>query len=235
MTSNSSSANSTTQGQGSSYQQQQPVDIIDLTGSPPQTAVPIPIRPRSRVHHHQTNNQNFQPPAREVIDLDSLPDLPPPPPPSFPREYRPRRVVPHLPSEDITRTHQHDVVMLSDSPPSQPPPRGLPNIFNIIRTSILGGSTNAEQVTHFHYHIHPPSSAPAGGFRPPGRLNYAMNAAHVYGDDTPLRDLPGFKDDSYRPPPPARQGYTRSPTETMGLICPQCNHELGKSKEDPKK
>lgn len=233
MTSNSSSANSNTRGQGSTYSQQ-PVDIIDLTGSPPQTAAPIPIRPRSRIH--RTDSQNFQRPAREVIDLDSLPDLPPPPPlpppTSSTRVYRPRHVVPHLPSEDITR-NQHDVVMIGDSPPTQP--RGLPTFFNILRSSILGSSSSAgEQVTHFHYHIHQPSPAP-GGFRPPARLNYAMNAAHIYGDDTPLRDLPGFKDDTYRAPPPARQGYTRSPTENMALICPQCSDELGKSKEDPKK
>lgn len=231
MTSNGSSS-SNRRGHGSSHSQPQ-IDVIDLTGSPPQSAPAIPAGPRSRP---SLSNRLLPPPTREVIDLDSLPDLPPPlpPRPHFRQEYRPqhdRRHVPHLPSEDITRNN-HDVVMLGDSPPTQQ--RGLPSFFNIFRSSILSTSAAAEQVTHFHYHIHQPSPAPP--FRPPGRLNYAMNAAHVYGDDaTPLRDLPGFKDDNYRAPPPARTGFTRSPTENMTLICPQCNDELGKSKEDPKK
>ena len=225
MSSNAASSNSSRQGQ-SSFQPEQPIDIVDLTGSPPQTAAPIPIRPQSRTH--QANRQNF-PPSREVIDLDSLPD---PPPPIRPATHRQnpasRRNVPHLPSEDITRNH--DVVMLGDSPPNQP--RTLPGFFNIIRSSILGNTASTEQVTHFHYHIHQPSPAP---FRPPGRLDFSLTAHHIYGENCPLRDHPVFKDDTYSAPPPPRSGFTRSPTENMALICPQCNDELGKSTEDPKK
>ena len=205
-------------------------DIIDLTGSPPQTAIPVPIHLRSRPT--QSGRQDF-PPVREIIDVDALPDAPAQPlRDPLPRQWRSqnaRRRVPYLPSEDPSLNH--DVVMLGDSPPAQQ--RSLPSFLNIIRSSILGSSTNTEQVTHFHYHIHQPSSVTP--FRPPEHLNYAMNAAHIYGEETPLRDLPGFKDESYRPPPPPRSGFTRSPTENMALICPQCNDELGKSKEVPKK
>jgi len=47
-----------------------------------------------------------------------------------------------------------------------------------------------------------------------------------------LRDHPGFKDEEYQAPPSARQGFTRSPTENMALICPHCGEELGKNLDD---
>jgi hypothetical protein len=229
MTSSHSFFNSNRRAYGTSQSETSP-DIIDLTGSPPQTATPTLIHSRSRPT--QPDRQNF-PPAREIIDVDALPDAPAQPPPAPPpRQWisqTARRHVPYLPSEDPSRNH--DVVILGDSPPTEQ--RSLPSLFNIIRSSFLGNSSNTEQVTHFHYHIHQPSSATP--FRPPGHLNYAMNAAHIYADSTPLRDTPGFKDESYIPPPPPRSGFTRSPTEQTALICPQCNDELGKGHESPKK
>jgi len=77
-------------------------------------------------------------------------------------------------------------------------------------------------VTHLHYHI-------LGQFQPPTSLNYGLNAQHVFDSGTPLRDHPGFKDDAYRAPSAAREGFTRSPTENMTLICPQCGDELGRN------
>lgn len=82
-------------------------------------------------------------------------------------------------------------------------------------------------------------SPPRRGFVPPRRLNYDRPAEHILNhfsaQDTPLRDHPGFKDANYTVPPPAQQGFTRSPKEDMALVCPECGVELGKIKEDVKK
>lgn len=203
---------------------QAPVEVIDLTDSPPLAQRRLPnSRPNPPSRHRSFTDQ-----TREVIDLDSLPDPQPPQ-----RTRPPQRPHPNLPSD----TFAHDVVTLGDSPPppppSSPPTRGLPSFFNLLRTQFLGTPgpvTQTREVTHYHYHIHP-----ATQFTPPGRLNYALNAQHVYGDDTPLRDHPGFKDDAYRAPQPPREGYTRSPKENMALICPQCGDELGKNLDVVKK
>jgi hypothetical protein len=110
--------------------------------------------------------------------------------------------------------------------------------MNLLRTHVLGSQSPSrpqEVTTHVHYHIHQPPPPPSQ-FVPPRRLNYALNANHLYDDDAiPLRDHPGFKDDSYQAPPQPRQGFTRSPKENMALICPDCGDELGKNQDLVKK
>jgi hypothetical protein len=196
-------------------------EIIDLTDSPP-------LHPCNPFHSV----------SQDVIDVDSLPDyLPPPVPPLTLHGSRritsspPRRRAIYLPSEDITRGH--DVITLGDDPDPplpRPPSRTFPSFFNFFRNQFPGSQTTSEGPQHFHYRIHqpPPPPPPSGPFVPPRNLNYALNAHHVYGDDTPLRDHPGFRDEFYQAPSPPRQGFTRSPTEKMALICPDCGDELGK-------
>ena len=40
---------------------------------------------------------------------------------------------------------------------------------------------------------------------------------------------------TYEAPPPARDGYTRSPTEDQELVCPNCDEELGVGEDDVKR
>lgn len=193
-------------------------EVIDLTVSTP----PPPAQPSTIPYDAPW----FHPPPHVVIDVDSLPDPPLPPPLPPPRRriptHPPNRRATYLPSEDITRGHE--VITLGDDPPSQS--RGFPSLFGLIRTQFLGGSPapRSQEVTHFHYHIH---HQDFNQFVPPHNLNYSLNAQHIYGEDTPLRDHPRFKDEAYQAPPPPRDGFTRSPKEDMALICPQCGDELG--------
>jgi hypothetical protein len=232
-------------GRQHSIYSQSPIEVIDLTDSPPHPH-PLPA-PR-----HQTN---FSTSSRDIIDLDSLPD--PPPPPRQPSYSLP---LPHLrqhpvflPGEDITRNF-NDIITLGDfndetSPPPPPPPPPLPQqprsntdygLLSLLRNQFLGSTASTsrpQEVTHYHYHIHhqprlPPVRPVQTHFVPPGRLNYTLNAQHIYDDDTPLRDHPGFKDEAYRALPPPRDGFTRSPKENMALICPSCGDELGKNPDD---
>jgi hypothetical protein len=225
--------------QHSMYTQSQ-IEVIDLTDSPPQPSSLAPPR-----------NQTFATtrPSRDVIDLDSLPD-PPNPPPHLPLPQqlspylyppRPQYIHPmYLPGEDITRNH--DVITLGDDtsppppPPPPPPPALRPDDFGfltMLRHQFLGSATPApitQEVTHVHYHIHHrPPPRPTTHFVPPGRLNFNLNGHNMYPvDETPLRDHPGFKDDTYSAPPAPREGFTRSPRGNMALICPCCGDELGK-------
>jgi len=225
---------------------QPPPDVIDLTDSPAQgAALPYPPRPTARSNRSTPQDQ------RVIIDLDALPDvqsLPPPPARPQPRhvqQQRRRRAPYIIPAEDVTRNA--DVVMLGQSAlPERSFP--LPNIFNMIRNRYFpqAGASDPSQPpngiqTHYHYHYHGQPTPRTGGFQPPGRLNYGMRAAHLFpvdpheNDDSPLRDHPIFKDDSYVAPPTAKDGYTRSPTENMVLICPSCAVELGKDVDVVKK
>lgn len=227
ITTNSHSTNSNRRQHSLLSSNNPATEIIDLTDSPPGLS-PIPYYPpwpQSSV-------------SRDVIDVDALDDYPLPPlprlPPPRPRisSQPPRRHVTYIPAEDITRGH--DVITLGDGPdPPTPPPSGVfPNFMNLLRTHVLGNQSPSrppEVTTHFHYHIHQQQPPPTRQFVPPRGLNYTLNAHHVYGDDTPLRDHPGFKDDTYQPPPPPRQGYTRSPKDNMTLVCPDCGDELGKN------
>jgi hypothetical protein len=202
---------------------QLPVEVIDLTDSPPSP-------PRSsRIFPIFTS----YPTPHDVIDVDSLPDQPPPsplPPRAQSTSHLPQRRADYLPSEDITRTP--DVIMLGAEPVSEPG-GGAINFLNLLRSQILGSpSLRTPEVTHYHYHIHEGrgiNRLQSRQFLPPQSLNYTLNAHHVYGNDIPFRDYPGFKDEAYKPPPPARQGFTRSPTENMALICADCGDELGKN------
>jgi hypothetical protein len=216
MAANSSIANSQSRrGSSRPARSQPPAEVIDLTGSPPRAA-PLP-----------SNHASTQPNTRVLIDLDAIPDVLPLPRRPRTMQTAPRRAS-YLPAEDITRTA--DVVMLGDDPPISSGGT-IPNILNMLRNRFYG--TNEPDQVHYHLHYHP---EPRGNqFRPPGQLNYSLNAGHVYPDNGSLRDLPCFKDDTYTPPSPARQGYTRSPADNMGLICPMCMNELGKSADTPKK
>ena len=227
------SSNRRGSGRQHSIHSQSPIEVIDLTDSPQ----PQPV-PASR--HHQRFPRH-----RDVIDVDSLPDAPPPPPP----RQQPSFTLPlhsvFLPSEDITRNH--DIITLGDFPhEASPTPHPQPQqqqrsndygFLSLLRNQFLGSGASTsrpQEVTHYHYHIHhqprlPPIHPVQTGFVPPRRLDYSLNAQHIYGDDTPLRDHPGFKDDAYRAPPPPRDGYTRSPKEDVALVCPCCGDELGKN------
>ena len=70
-------------------------------------------------------------------------------------------------------------------------------------------------------------------FHPPGPLDYRLGANGILGDTPPVEDPVRRREAEYKPPAPAKQGFTRSPTSDDVLICPSCEHELGThSKEE---
>jgi hypothetical protein len=119
------------------------------------------------------------------------------------------------------------MVVLGDNGAAVPSSGAFPNLFSMLRNRLYGSPEQEQPGVHYHVHYHP--QPPPTQFRPPGQLDYSLNAGHIYGNDGSLRDLPCFKDDDYNAPSAARKGYTRSPADTMTLICPECSGELGKS------
>ena len=62
-------------------------------------------------------------------------------------------------------------------------------------------------------------------------LNFGMVGFDLgYGGDRPEPPPP-----TYEAPPPAPEGFTRSPEEDDVLVCPNCDSELCKGDDDVKK
>src|SRR5271163_4664471 len=114
---------------------ERPVEVIDLTDSPPAPPplpfnLPPPQPPQQTYHRY-----------RDIIDLDTLPDNPPQPtlPWIYSHPQQHQRLQNILPYQDITR--EGDVIMLGEGPsrpqlPHPSPPRqarGLPSFLDVIR------------------------------------------------------------------------------------------------------
>ncbi|RPA98123.1 hypothetical protein L873DRAFT_1688776 [Choiromyces venosus 120613-1] len=82
-----------------------------------------------------------------------------------------------------------------------------------------------------------PSRNPAAvidhGFQPPGQLDYSRRAPGIIREDSPvIEDVARARNLDYKAPPPAREGFTRSPNEDDILVCPECQTELGAESAD---
>ncbi|KAI9794895.1 MAG: hypothetical protein M1833_007342 [Piccolia ochrophora] len=66
-------------------------------------------------------------------------------------------------------------------------------------------------------------------FVPPA-IDYNLVALHNDGASAPAPAPP-----TYQSPPPAREGFTRSPAEDDVIVCPNCDDELGVGESDEKR
>lgn len=63
-------------------------------------------------------------------------------------------------------------------------------------------------------------------FRPPGAMDYSIQAPGIMAEDAAA-----VRNVDYKTPPPAREGFTRSPVESDLLVCIICEDELGVEEE----
>lgn len=68
-------------------------------------------------------------------------------------------------------------------------------------------------------------------FQPP-QLDYRQRAPGIIREDSPV-DAARARNIDYKAPPPAREGFTRSPKENDHLVCANCSLELGVEGEKP--
>lgn len=89
---------------------------------------------------------------------------------------------------------------------------------------------------HHHHHHHAPADVLLlHGNRDiilPGDLDFVTQGFRM-GDVT--ADPPQPAPPTYDAPPPAREGFTRSPKEEDVLLCPNCEDELGTGKDEVKR
>lgn len=100
---------------------------------------------------------------------------------------------------------------------------------------ILGGMFGGNTRQRFDFSIHGRGSIHMDdvNFHPPGPLDYRLGANGILRDSPPAEDPVRRREAEYKPPPPAKPGFTRSPTSDDVLVCPSCEHELGTySKEE---
>lgn len=71
---------------------------------------------------------------------------------------------------------------------------------------------------------------PDRSFAPPAHFNYVHTGFQI--EPPPPRAPPP---PTYNSPPPPRKGFTRSPKEDETLVCPNCEEELGVSKDEIKR
>lgn len=81
-----------------------------------------------------------------------------------------------------------------------------------------------------------PQQPPMGGsgFQPPGQLDYRRRAPGIIREDSPvIEDVIRTRNVDYKAPPPAREGYTRTPKGDDILVCSNCDVELGVESPNP--
>lgn len=71
---------------------------------------------------------------------------------------------------------------------------------------------------------------PGRSFAPPAHLNFDHTGFQI---EPPQQRAP--PPPTYNAPPPPRNGFTRSPKEDDTLVCPNCEEELGVSKDEIKR
>lgn len=72
---------------------------------------------------------------------------------------------------------------------------------------------------------------PLAGFQAPD-MDYSQRAPGIIREESPV-DAARARNIDYKSPPPAREGYTRSPKEDDILVCSSCSSELGVPGEGP--
>lgn len=70
-------------------------------------------------------------------------------------------------------------------------------------------------------------------FQAPGRLDYRQRAPGIIREDSPVIDAARVRNIDYKAPPPAQEGFTRSPKESDILVCANCSSELGVGEDGP--
>jgi hypothetical protein len=229
-----------------------PTPVIDLTGSSPLASAgpsrqPAPARPRS------TANLRPNRAASEVIDVDALPDTPTPPE---------RAPFPNGGEDDIELLFTRPGAprppprgrFQGREPPPPPPPPPQPPVepahaflgfnpgprFGPQEDPILGhGGRIGQHVMGLNgaFHNQPmrrgwiQAPQPGPQFRMPN-MDYSVQAPGIMRRNTPPVDAAAIRNADYMPPPPARNGFTRSPRESDVLLCAQCDQELSAETEE---
>ena len=75
-------------------------------------------------------------------------------------------------------------------------------------------------------------SFPGGNFDLPAHLDYFQPGFNL---EEPARRQPQTRIPTYDPPPPAQEGFTRTPSEDDILVCPNCDDELGLGDDEVKR
>ena len=234
---NASTSTSTRANRGPRYSREDIIDLIDDdndnlfgdydSGIFPDTDETLP------------NTDNNTSPDVEILGSRPLrqPDPPPPAPPpqgiaaytallrnhSNRASHHPEGVhLPSIPGASLIRSLWNYV-------PGGPAGDAVANVLNsedMYRS--LSGSRPHLPHTRFHRamawqrgpqeHITPPGWA---RHRVPHDLDFESQGFQL-GHESPPRRVPAFK-----PPPPARLGFTRSPREDDEIVCPNCERELG--------
>ncbi|KAL8852353.1 MAG: hypothetical protein Q9221_002737 [Calogaya cf. arnoldii] len=113
--------------------------------------------------------------------------------------------------------------------------------WGALRQHAQGQRNNHEAARRFHHLLHTNHPNPrhdmllmhqARDIVLPGDLDFVTQGFHM-GDVTPRQAQPAPP--TYDAPPPAREGFTRSPKEDDVLLCPNCEEELGTGKDDKKR
>ncbi|KAG0127091.1 hypothetical protein HOY82DRAFT_86456 [Tuber indicum] len=108
-----------------------------------------------------------------------------------------------------------------------PPPRGVMELLHSVRGAVPRAINNLNL---------PVRNRPVvidRGFQPPGRLDFNQRVPGIIREDSPvIEDAARARNIDYKAPPPAREGFTRSPKDTDILVCPECQTELGAESTD---
>jgi len=223
-----------------------------------------PMSGRRRTPAQASSNSNFDPLFNEIIDVDSLPDRPTPSsffsqqraPSQGDIEIMYERIrFSHPPQASSSFSQPYP-------PPRQP--QGFGGLFPLMSQPGQAGPVDPLRLPGFRREgfggrIHEAIQSRIGysgweqsfdtvwqpvfqnnnqlpPFEVPGDLNYDMRAP-IFGaapeSPPPENPWPPVKTKE-KPIPPAREGFTRSPTSDDIIVCPRCDQELGNSEDDDK-
>lgn len=96
----------------------------------------------------------------------------------------------------------------------------------------LATRVNTNHITRPHEEVLWDDVSVGDHFAMPAHLDYFAPAFNLEHPSRPQRQprLP-----TYNPPPPAKEGFTRSPKEEDVLVCPNCDDELGLGDDEVKR
>ncbi|KAL8995595.1 MAG: hypothetical protein Q9169_004706 [Polycauliona sp. 2 TL-2023] len=213
---------------------QNPQDIIDLTDdhSP---EVQRPTRP-----FHRANPRTFidvdELSTRATVDSSSQsPDL---------ELLEVRAIRSDNNNRPEPRRSEHSRPRSILRPPGSSHPDNEPFAvggWNSLRPHAQGHRNNDERLPRLHHLLHTPHLNPRHEMLLmhqnrntilPGDLDFVTQGFQM-GDVTARPPPPALP--TYDAPPPAREGFTRSPKEDDVLLCPNCEEELGTGKDDSKR
>lgn len=108
-----------------------------------------------------------------------------------------------------------------------PPPRGVMEMLHSVRGAV------PRAINNLHLPVRNRPAVIDRGFQPPGQLDYSRRAPGIIREDSPvIEDAARARNIDYKAPPPAREGFTRSPRDNDILVCPECQTELGAESTD---